>query len=50
MALAGDQGGRQFEMPRAAANEIGGGDPVLGRVAQPRYTVLADADNGEPRR
>jgi len=50
MSLAGDEIGRQFQMPRAAANEVGRGDPALGRVAEARYTVLADTDNGEPRR
>jgi hypothetical protein len=50
MPFTGDQACGQFEMACAAANEVGGGDPVLGRVAEPRYTILADADYGEPRR
>lgn len=37
-------------MAGASADQFGGRDPPLGRVAEPGYTVLADTDNGEPRR
>ena len=50
MPLAGDEVGCQLQMTRAAANELSRGDPVLGRIAEARYTVLADADDGESRR
>ena len=38
----------QRQMPLAAEDELGLGDAALGLVAETRYTVLADADDGQP--
>ena len=38
----------QRQMALAAEDDIGLGDAPLGLVAETRYTVLADADDGEP--
>jgi hypothetical protein len=36
----------EFKVALAAEDEFGLRDPPLGLVAQTRYTVLADADDG----
>lgn len=48
MRFALDKRTGEFEVALAAEHELGGSNGALGLVAETRYTVFADADDGEP--